>query len=479
MAFTDEQRQALNAKLRYRHVKMRSSNGAQLAYVEGWHAIAEANRIFGYESWDRQTLAPRCVWQEKQRGETACIYSTKVRITVRAGEVDIVREGIGTGVGRSTSAETAHDIALKAAETDATKRALATFGNPFGLALYDKDKRGVTKQHRRGRPKKTQRLLPPPTRLMLHHADGATHSYDSVAEVVTAALQCVQDVRTRSALYAFWEANLESLAAVSRAGLVNGEDPARVIGAALKARLHALAAANETSGLPASEASETRDVASSTEPTPSKDTQPDHPRYRRTAHPQRQAHPRSRRTSPSLPTSLASCAGDAPRKRITFASPSRAPSGSRCPMSSPCRCATAITTPCTRRAMSAPGGPAMASSIRSCSLIACGPSRIRGAGGPRNHVVLTAGYQRGVRPSSRSAGCGGWSRHAAKPHIDTVPRPGGLGWTCIWNSPPPTGVVPVLSGPCAMPYGTGGLLPGSGCLPLGGSPPSSGCRGTP
>ena len=59
MAFTDEQRQALNAKLRYRHVKMRASNGAQLAYVEGWHTIAEANRIFGYESWDRQTLSPR------------------------------------------------------------------------------------------------------------------------------------------------------------------------------------------------------------------------------------------------------------------------------------------------------------------------------------------------------------------------------------------------------------------------------------
>ena len=135
MAFTDEQRQALNAKLRYRHVKMRANHGATIPYVEGWHVIAEANRIFGYESWDRQTLVPRCLWQETQRGETACFYSTKVRITVRAGEVDIVREGIGTGVGRSTSAETAHEIALKAAETDATKRALATFGNPFGLAL--------------------------------------------------------------------------------------------------------------------------------------------------------------------------------------------------------------------------------------------------------------------------------------------------------------------------------------------------------
>jgi len=29
-----------------------------------------------------------------------------------------------------------HDTALKAAETDATKRALATFGKPFGFALY-------------------------------------------------------------------------------------------------------------------------------------------------------------------------------------------------------------------------------------------------------------------------------------------------------------------------------------------------------
>jgi hypothetical protein len=36
-----------------------------------------------------------------------------------------------------------HDIALKAAETDATKRALATFGKPFGLELYRKDKKSI------------------------------------------------------------------------------------------------------------------------------------------------------------------------------------------------------------------------------------------------------------------------------------------------------------------------------------------------
>ena len=38
----------------------------------------------------------------------------------------------------------AHESALKEAETDAMKRALMTFGNPFGLALYDKQQRQVT-----------------------------------------------------------------------------------------------------------------------------------------------------------------------------------------------------------------------------------------------------------------------------------------------------------------------------------------------
>jgi recombination DNA repair RAD52 pathway protein len=59
-----------------------------------------------------------------------------VRISVRAGDAIVVREGHGTGHGSGASAGEVHDIALKAAETDATKRALATFGKPFGLALY-------------------------------------------------------------------------------------------------------------------------------------------------------------------------------------------------------------------------------------------------------------------------------------------------------------------------------------------------------
>ena len=66
MSFTDKQRRSLTAKLKYRHVKTRASQGNTLSYLEGWHVIAEANRIFGYDSWDRQTLYPRCVWSDRQ-----------------------------------------------------------------------------------------------------------------------------------------------------------------------------------------------------------------------------------------------------------------------------------------------------------------------------------------------------------------------------------------------------------------------------
>ena len=176
MALSDKQRRALRAKLSYRHVKTRSSQGATLSYVEGWHAIAEANRIFGYDSWDRQTQSPHCIWSETQRGQTVCFYSTKVRITVRAGDTVTVREGIGTGIGRSPSAELAHEIALKAAETDATKRALATFGNPFGLALYDKDQAHVTKAPQVAAEQTTPSAVAasptPPDRLIVRHLDG-------------------------------------------------------------------------------------------------------------------------------------------------------------------------------------------------------------------------------------------------------------------------------------------------------------------
>ena len=243
MAFTEEQRQALQAKLRVRHVRSRLSNGTTIPYVEGWHVIAEANRIFGYDCWDRTTWSPRCVWREMQRGQTVCFYTAKVRITVSAGGTTIVRDGIGTGTGRSSAPELAHEIAMKAAETDATKRALATFGNPFGLALYDKDKGQVTRSRRRATDRSSSRPSTgetTPRAFTLMHHDGGRLRFEAMAPFVDAVLALVPTLPTLEALYAFWQANLESFGVLRDQASTGECDPLETIVEALKARARVL-----------------------------------------------------------------------------------------------------------------------------------------------------------------------------------------------------------------------------------------------
>src|SRR4051794_608083 len=97
MSFTVQQRRSLAGKLEHRHVKTRSNHGREIRYLDGCHVIAEADRIFGADNWDRQTLYPRCVWSGRRAGQIATLFSAKVRVTVRAGGEVITREGIGTG----------------------------------------------------------------------------------------------------------------------------------------------------------------------------------------------------------------------------------------------------------------------------------------------------------------------------------------------------------------------------------------------
>ena len=122
-----------------------------MSYLEGWQVIAEANRIFGFDGWQRQTIAVRCVAQaertigREQKPGWGVTYTARVRITVICGGLTpLVREGTGAGHGIDVDLGQAHESAIKEAETDAMKRALMTFGNPFGLALYDKQQREVT-----------------------------------------------------------------------------------------------------------------------------------------------------------------------------------------------------------------------------------------------------------------------------------------------------------------------------------------------
>ena len=88
--------------------------------------------------------AERLIGESKRPG-WGVTYIARVRITVSAGaHGPIIREGTGAGHGIDTDLGLAHESAIKEAETDAMKRALMTFGNPFGLALYDKQQRQVS-----------------------------------------------------------------------------------------------------------------------------------------------------------------------------------------------------------------------------------------------------------------------------------------------------------------------------------------------
>jgi hypothetical protein len=166
--FSPEQIAALTAPLNRSHISSREQGRGQVPYLKSYVVINEANRIFGFDGWQRQTLFSRCIAQAErligrdQKPGWGVTYIARVRITVHAGgHGPLIREGTGAGHGIDTDLGLAHESAIKEAETDATKRALVTFGNPFGLALYDKSQGQVSGGLERTAP---QRSSAPPTR---------------------------------------------------------------------------------------------------------------------------------------------------------------------------------------------------------------------------------------------------------------------------------------------------------------------------
>ena len=104
----------------------------------------------------------------------------------------------------------AHELALKGAETDATKRALATFGNPFGLALYDREQLGV----RKARDEKS----PLPSGLWsLRSASGAeVASFDQPSVLADASRKALTEARDIELLFAIWDQNIDTVRALNR-----------------------------------------------------------------------------------------------------------------------------------------------------------------------------------------------------------------------------------------------------------------------
>lgn len=170
MPFSTEQLAALSAELDKSNVKTRTQGGATLSYIEAWRVIDEANRIFGFDGWTRETTEMRMVSERERkigrdnpRDGWGVSYVAKVRVTIIDAEGTIIREGIGAGHGIDVDLGQAHESAVKEAESDAMKRALMTFGNQFGLSLYDKANAPAPQQQRYQQP--TQRQQSPQSRV--------------------------------------------------------------------------------------------------------------------------------------------------------------------------------------------------------------------------------------------------------------------------------------------------------------------------
>ena len=84
MGFSAKQVHALQRKPDQRKVKTRDVNGRELSYIEGWLAISEANRIFGFDGWNRETAETKCVMARENRGAFHAVYTVRVRITGQA-----------------------------------------------------------------------------------------------------------------------------------------------------------------------------------------------------------------------------------------------------------------------------------------------------------------------------------------------------------------------------------------------------------
>jgi len=145
----EEAKPLLQQKLEPQHIK-KAPRGKFGDYVEGYHVVSEANRIFGEDGWSYEItrlekVSEQTVTLESRDGEYEQFrvgYLCTVKVYVN-GESFKEGAAVGSGIGSPNAIADHHESAVKEAETDALKRALRTYGNTFGLALYDKSRENV------------------------------------------------------------------------------------------------------------------------------------------------------------------------------------------------------------------------------------------------------------------------------------------------------------------------------------------------
>lgn len=143
-ALTSEQRAMLQAPLDPKHVvKPTGSFGPKGDYLEGWHVIDELNRVFGFDGWTYTIDLSRDALTEGTDSKGNPQWQAAYTCVCTLEAVGVTRQDVGFGSGFAKTVGDAIEGATKEAATDALKRCARTFGNRFGLALYDKSRANV------------------------------------------------------------------------------------------------------------------------------------------------------------------------------------------------------------------------------------------------------------------------------------------------------------------------------------------------
>ena len=132
MGFSAKQLQALKRQPSRCHIRTREAHGRALTYLEGWYAISEANRIFGFDGWSRETIESKCVLSRETKGTFLAVYIARVRITVQgrtgqplSGTAMALRRGRFLGLPHPGSA-------------------IPRLGNPFARRCLQSVRRSIT-----------------------------------------------------------------------------------------------------------------------------------------------------------------------------------------------------------------------------------------------------------------------------------------------------------------------------------------------
>ena len=186
----------LKVKLDPSVVKFREQAGRQLAYIDGYTAINNANQAFGYLGWSSEVVELQQVHLgfDENRKKWVCVYTALVTVRVHdpaTGHVYNTHTDVGTGQGVMNSVSDAVESAIKEAVTDALKRALRHWGPQFGLDLYSEDERreqGIDK------PKKTFTTpAKPEPQPAPRQESGANPEAKALLEALTKAYQSISD----------------------------------------------------------------------------------------------------------------------------------------------------------------------------------------------------------------------------------------------------------------------------------------------